>query len=309
MTSRLGHLIVLLLSIASLGSCGPAAPPPRAASGPSLGARAPAASPTPSRAERAALRADATVAYEHKAFARCGALFEQAGDHYNAACCHALGGDRDAAFAQLARLIDGKYRDLASLDRDSDLASLHADPRWAAERARLVTRIAEHRARVHPELLQLHDEDQADRAAGSYEQIDWSKVAPRDRARRQRVDAIVAAGGAKVADDFFHAAMVYQHGDRPEEIQRAHDLALQAVALDPTHDRARWLAAAAEDRRLMYDGKPQKWGTQLKKLDGVWVVWQVDPTITDAMREAWNVPPLAESQANAARMNARLPQP
>ena len=57
----------------------------------------------------------------------------------------------------------------------------------------------------------------------------------------------------------------------------------------------------------MYEYKPQKWGTQYKKLDGKWVVWPVDPAITDEQRDAWNVPPLAEAQAQAARLNAPKP--
>jgi hypothetical protein len=54
----------------------------------------------------------------------------------------------------------------------------------------------------------------------------------------------------------------------------------------------------------MYEDKPQKWGTQYKKINGTWVVWPVDPAITDEQRDAWNVPPLAEAQAQAARLNA-----
>lgn len=46
-------------------------------------------------------------------------------------------------------------------------------------------------------------------------------------------------------------------------------------------------------------------GTQYKKVDGAWIVWSVDPAITDAQRAAWEVPPLAEAEARAAQMNAR----
>ena len=98
--------------------------------------------------------------------------------------------------------------------------------------------------------------------------------------------------------------MVYQHGDTPAEVGRAHELAVRAVALEPGHAAARWLAAAALDRQLMYRGAPQKYGTQFKRVDGVWVVWEVDPTVTDAERAAWNVPPLATARARAAQMNA-----
>jgi hypothetical protein len=166
---------------------------------------------------------------------------------YDAACCHAQAGQLDPAFASLQRAIDGGFRDAAHLERDTDLASLHADPRWQSARASLAEKLVAYRASINGELLDLFSADQGDRVGT----IDWSVVNPRDEARRKRVDEILTAGGAKVADDFYHAAMVYQHGSTPAEILRARDLALKAVALDATHARAKWLAAAAEDRVLM----------------------------------------------------------
>src|SRR5262249_23139414 len=47
-------------------------------------------------------------------------------DHYNAACAHALGGQRDQAFAALDRAIAAGFRDRATLENDTDLVSLHA---------------------------------------------------------------------------------------------------------------------------------------------------------------------------------------
>jgi ketosteroid isomerase-like protein len=245
------------------------------------------------------------AAYDRKDFAACAQLFEQASDRYGAACCHAQAGASDAAFAALARAID-EGAHVSQLDKDGDLDPLHADARWQRELDHLAARTAEHRKVLNAELARLYDEDQGDRAM-AYDKIDWAQVNPRDEARRKRVDEIIAAGGARAADDYYHAAMVYQHGNKPDEIQRAHDLAVKAVELDPSHDSAKWLAAAAEDRKLMYEYKPQKWGTQYKKIDGKWVVWPVDPAITDEQRDAWNVPPLAEAQAQAARLNAPKP--
>lgn len=287
---------VVVLSI----HCAPAAPPRSPVSA------APAAPATgPTRAERHALRARGMVAYDRKEYAACAALLEQAHELYSAACCHARAGAYDAAFAALDRAIDQGLHD-HGMEGDADLEALHADPRWQATLTRLSARIAEYRRTLNPKLAELYDQDQADRNTPVVDQIDWTKVAPRDEARRKRVDEILAHGGAKAADDYYHAAMIYQHGDSPGEIQRAHDLAVKAVELDPTHDAAKWLAAASEDRKLMYEHKPQKWGTQYKKVDGKWIVWPVDPTITDAQRDAWNVPPLAEAQAEADRLNAAM---
>jgi hypothetical protein len=38
--------------------------------------------------------------------------------------------------------------------------------------------------------------------------------------------------------------------------------------------------------------------------NGVWIVWPVDPAITDEQRDEWEVPPLAVSLQRAAQMNA-----
>jgi hypothetical protein len=53
-------------------------------------------------------------------------------DAYSLACCHALAGNRDAAFDQLRAARARGYRDLDAAKADPDLASLHDDPRWPA---------------------------------------------------------------------------------------------------------------------------------------------------------------------------------
>lgn len=302
MTSRVGWPVLASWLLSLAVACGPA---PRPAQ---LPVAAPAQGPEPAerdRAERRATRARAMAAYSQKDWTRCAALFAKARDGYGAASCYALAGQIEPAFAELARAIDDGLRD-RDLEHDSDLDPLHADPRWPRELAHFAAAAAQHDKALNPELIQIHHDDQADRVASAYEKIDWAKVAPRDEARRKRVDEILAAGGARAADDYYHAAMVYQHGNSPAEIQRAHDLAVKAVELDPDHDAAKWLAAAAEDRKLMYEHKAQKWGTQYKKVDGSWIVWPVDPAITDEQRAGWNVQPLAAAEAFVAKMNARL---
>lgn len=72
-----------------------------------------------------------------KDHARCIAELGQidapsAGDAYALACCHALAGNRDAAFDQLRAARARGYRNLDAAKADADLASLHDDPRWAA---------------------------------------------------------------------------------------------------------------------------------------------------------------------------------
>jgi hypothetical protein len=55
----------------------------------------------------------------------------------------------------------------------------------------------------------------------------------------------------------------------------------------------------------MWQGKPQLYGTQFKKVDGRWILWEVDPTITDEERVRWNVPPLEENRKKLEALNAK----
>jgi hypothetical protein len=101
-----------------------------------------AQSPTP--------RTRAEQAYHAKDYATCAELYATAHTDpryaapqlrqdiaYNAACCHALAGDPDDAIAFLTKAVDAGLADLAHLDADQDLATLHRDKRWKKLRARV----------------------------------------------------------------------------------------------------------------------------------------------------------------------------
>src|SRR5690606_34127916 len=106
----------------------------------------------------------------------------------------------------------------------------------------------------------------------------------RDRARRDAVMALLADGWPEAADDLYAAAWILNHGDLPEEAALGSRLAARAAELG--RPGARWLAAAALDRSLMYAGLPQKYGTNMVP-DGVgYRVWDVDPATTDTERAA-----------------------
>src|SRR5207247_4962447 len=64
------------------------------------------------------------------------------------------------------------------------------------------------------ELRRLRDQDQADRAPAA---IDWSVVGPRDRVRSRRVKELFAGNGLHTANDYYHAAMILQPGEAPED--------------------------------------------------------------------------------------------
>lgn len=133
----------------------------------------------------------------------------------------------------------------------------------------------------------------------------YKALRQRDRQRRERVAELVAAGALETGEDYFHAAHLFQHGDSPADAWEAHTLALKAV--ERGHRRARWLAAAAFDRWRMYQGEPQKYGTQYVSDGQRQRLWDVEPSTTDAERAEWDVPPLAEQQRKAEEATRNHP--
>ena len=125
------------------------------------------------------------------------------------------------------------------------------------------------------ELKKIYDEDQGDRNPRTGA-VDWKAVGPRDAARRRRVRELIEHNGVRTGKDYERAAMVFQHGDTPEDILLAHVLAVTAIGKG--NKDARWLAAAALDRYLHRLGQSQIFGTQftnkdVSKADG----WTMEP--------------------------------
>jgi len=79
-----------------------------------------------------------------------------------------------------------------------------------------------------------------------------------------------ASEGVRTAEDFYRAAMLFQHGTEASDWRKARELALRAVELHPEYREAKWLAAAALDRELVRTGKRQRYGTQYRDVGGGW---------------------------------------
>jgi hypothetical protein len=148
------------------------------------------------------------------------------------------------------------------------------------------------------ELKALYEADLHEHAQGyAYGSPAYQAMRARDRERRRRAGELLAAGGLRTPEDHDRAARIFQHGDTPEEAWQAHQLALKAAELG--HRPARWLAAAAYDRWLMYQGRPQKFGTQYVSDGRRQRLWDVEPATSDEERARWDVPPLAEQLRKA----------
>src|SRR6266498_381214 len=155
---------------------------------------------------------------------------------------------------------------------------------------------------MNNELLALVEADRKERVnQPKVNTAEYKAMRARDLERRERVLHIVTNGDLDTAEDYYHAAQIMNHGDTAEDARNAHVLALRSVELG--YRPARWLAAATYDRWQMYQGKPQKYGTNYV-YDGVKDrLWDVDPTTTDEERSEWDVPPLAQQLRKAEEAN------
>ncbi|WP_069660868.1 tetratricopeptide repeat protein [Arcticibacter eurypsychrophilus] len=153
------------------------------------------------------------------------------------------------------------------------------------------------------ELKNMFDQDQSARMVSN---IDRNKLNNEDSLHRARVYELIKQGAIVTGKDYFHSAMVFQHGRDSVAYGMAVKYMKKAVEMDSTVDR--WLLAAAIDRELTSRNKPQIYGTQYMKrsADAKWESFEIDTTkVTDQERRYYQVPTLAE-QREAVR-NWNLP--
>lgn len=158
-------------------------------------------------------------------------------------------------------------------------------------------------AAISRELEEIYSVDQADRKNGL-----GPDAAARDVARKKRVLEIVRGELLQTADDYYHAAMVLQHGDGPQDYLLAHILATAAAFKG--QKEGPWLSAAALDRYLQSINRPQVFGSQYRK-DGDGP-WKQDPfdrgLVTDAIRKEYNARLLAEQRTKLEELQRTAPE-
>ena len=150
------------------------------------------------------------------------------------------------------------------------------------------------------EIVAIFAADQADRQ--QFGSIDWAVVGPRDEARRTRVRQMLDEGLLRAADDYYYAAMVYQHGEAPEDYLLAHALAMAAQAAG--RPDAAWTAAATLDRFLQHVDRAQIFGTQYAGDVGEPLTQgKYDSAlIPDSLRRALGVPTLEQQEAQRLQL-------
>lgn len=161
-------------------------------------------------------------------------------------------------------------------------------------------------ASTSDELRALYEADQADRTFTSPPTAeDWKAITERDHARRDRVLELVRAGALTTGDDYYHAAMVLQHGEGSDDILLSH--ILSTIAGFKGHEGGRWLSAASLDRFLHRIEQPQRLGTQFVRNppDEPWSQGAYDSWLPDSIRAEYGVRPLAEQAKRVEKLNER----
>ena len=108
-------------------------------------------------------------------------------------------------------------------------------------------------------LTKLYENDQNSRKV---KQIDWNNLLKQDSIRRVKVLQLIKENKLSTSNDFFHAAMIFQHGNDSISYKLAWKYSKKASKIDTSNKSARWLSAASYDRYLLSIGKPQIYGTQ-----------------------------------------------
>ncbi len=231
---------------------------------------------------------------------------------YNGACAAAMAGLNDVAFERLnMRLNSDRNWYVDDPNRDSDLSSLHSDVRWKTYCDTIIAR----RDRIEasfdkPLQRRLQEIGRSDQEV-RYEFLAAYNAQPRNQAlvdslvaQMQRVDSINQcaiseildtrgfAGRDKVGDASAVYWLVIQHA--PVEMQKKYfPLFVEAMERG---DLARSQVAMMDDRIAMFEGRPQKYGSQIVENDrGERVIYQLlDPAQVDVWRKAMDLNPLSE---------------
>ena len=130
---------------------------------------------------------------------------------------------------------------------------------------------------VSPRIRQLYVQDQRERGipyadnghdmlseaeAKKLPVISDEEMGTHDIARRAEAATLLHDGKLETAEDFYEAALIFQHGSSADDYLLAHVLAMDAMVKDDTNPRYRNMAALTLDRYLQRAGKKQIFGTQ-----------------------------------------------
>ena len=156
----------------------------------------------------------------------------------------------------------------------------------------------------NPEMRSLFVADQSARQGDG--ERDWFTIAAEDAKRRERVLEILRDGRLLSGEDFYHAAFIFQHGEKPDDYLLAHVMATASLARG--YEQAAWISAATLDRYLLESQREQIFGTQMTitiEPDGERTSSMRaynDGLLHDTLRMIHGVPPLERQQDNVRKL-------
>ncbi|WP_207432972.1 DUF6624 domain-containing protein [Sabulibacter ruber] len=231
---------------------------------------------------------DAFARYQAKDYKGSGQLYDQflktgkatSTDYYNAACSWALAGDKNKAFTYLNQAVTKGWENKSHLQKDTDLASLHTDKRWAKLVQDLDAKLAKLEANYNKplkaQLEKILETDQLYRAMVDsvqknygMESQQWkdlmAKMEAQDKINQQQLVEIIEKHGwpgkSLVGQQASQAAfLVIQHSDR-ELMEKYLPLLREAAAKG---EASKSSLALMEDRVRMNRGLPQLYGSQMQ---------------------------------------------
>ena len=139
----------------------------------------------------------------------------------------------------------------------------------------------------------------ADRSSASL----MTKTRERMERRYDKIMDLFDQGQLKSQQDLLYSAALLVTSDQPNHLDRAFLLSNEAAAIG--EKRALPVSAEAEDKLLLLQGLPQRYGTQYayEPSRGRWRLYSVNPATTDAERAAVGIPPLADLQARVDELD------
>jgi len=166
------------------------------------------------------------------------------------------------------------------------------------------------------EIQLLYKADQSDRekiessGSGTWQMQEMIKISQHDAERRKRTLELLNEGKLGSADDYYDAAMVMQHGDKPDDYLLSHVLASASLKLG--REKSAWLVAASLDRYLMKIGQPQIFGSQFNNPGGGDPSkWTNQPynekLVSDSLRKIYYQPTLEETMNRLERLKNNKP--
>jgi hypothetical protein len=155
---------------------------------------------------------------------------------------------------------------------------------------------------MNKKLLGIFNDDQKDRHNPMIRN-NASLLTKNDRERRRVVQGLISIGKLVSAEDYYHAAMIFQHGGSILDSVKA--VRFSKISHELGYKKALAFYATCLDRLLLKRGKKQKFGTQSWKKDArsTWVLSPVDSRTTDKERKQYDIAPLKELEDRIEKLN------